>query len=84
MKSKIAVIIGGASGMGLGIAKTLGEHGTIFIGDLGKERVQNAVEELRALGINAHGQTCDVTDMIYHHFTLSHRQQLKSGLSVAL
>jgi len=63
MKNKTAVIIGGASGMGLGLAKALGEHGTIFIGDLGEDRVKNAVKELRVLGITAYGQTCDVTDI---------------------
>jgi NAD(P)-dependent dehydrogenase (short-subunit alcohol dehydrogenase family) len=67
MRNKTAVIIGGASGMGLGVAKELGVHGTIFIGDLGETGVQNAVEELRALGINAHGQKCDVTDISSLH-----------------
>jgi len=67
MKEKIAIIIGGASGMGFELAKELGEYGMVFIGDLGKDRVRDAVNELRMLGINAYGQTCDVTDISSLH-----------------
>ena len=63
MEKKIAVIVGGASGMGFEIARALGEYGVVFIGDLGESRVQNAVDNLTELGICAYGQTCDVTDI---------------------
>jgi NAD(P)-dependent dehydrogenase (short-subunit alcohol dehydrogenase family) len=67
VEKKIAVIIGGASGMGLGIAKALGKYGAIFIGDLDEGKIKSALEELRALGINAYGKTCDVTDITSLH-----------------
>ena len=67
MSKKVAVITGGASGMGFEIARELGEFGVVFIGDLGEDRVRNAVDQLRAQGIDAHGQACDVTDIASLH-----------------
>ena len=48
--------------MGLATAKVLGRDHRIVIADLGQDRIDVAVEELRGLGINASGFVCDVTD----------------------
>lgn len=63
MKGKVALITGGANGIGFGIAESFAEHGAIVILiDKNAEKVQSAAEELRARGQNVYGVACDVTD----------------------
>lgn len=62
MNEKIAVISGGASGMGLALTKELGKYGPVFIGDISESKIQQALEELRSQGIDAYGKRCDVSD----------------------
>lgn len=57
-----AVITGGAGGMGLATAKILGLDHRIILADLGQERIDAAVKELTALGIEAGGVVSDITD----------------------
>lgn len=57
-----AVITGGAGGMGLATAKIMGRDHRIVVADVSQERVDAAVAELVALGIDASGVTCDITD----------------------
>lgn len=58
----IAVITGGAGGMGLQTAKILGRDRTVLISDICAERLAGARAELTALGINAEVVQCDITD----------------------
>ncbi len=63
LASKTAVITGGASGIGLAIARRFATHGAaIEILDLQPAGLEAAVNELRAAGHHAHGETCDVAD----------------------
>lgn len=57
-----AVITGGAGGMGLATAKIMGRDHRIVLADVGQERVDAAVKELLALGVEAFGVVCDITD----------------------
>jgi NAD(P)-dependent dehydrogenase (short-subunit alcohol dehydrogenase family) len=58
----IAVITGGAGGMGLATAKILGRDHRVVISDVNRERLDEAVVELKALGVDADGVPCDITD----------------------
>jgi NAD(P)-dependent dehydrogenase (short-subunit alcohol dehydrogenase family) len=59
---KICVITGGGSGMGLSSAKILGEdHSIILVGRTVK-KLEGALEELRALGIDAEAFPGDASD----------------------
>jgi len=63
LASKTAVITGGASGIGLAIAKRFAAHGAaIEILDLQPAGIDTAVNELRGAGRHANGETCDVAD----------------------
>jgi len=63
LASKTAVITGGASGIGLAIARRFAAHGAaIEILDLQPAGLEVAVNELRAAGYSAHGEACDVAD----------------------
>ncbi len=63
LTSKTAVITGGASGIGLAIARRFAAHGAaIEILDLQPAPLDLAVNELRAAGHSANGEVCDVGD----------------------
>lgn len=48
LEGKVAVITGGASGIGLACAKRYAEEGAeVFISDIGASRLENAAEEIR-------------------------------------
>ena len=58
-----AVITGGASGIGLAVAKELGARGTrLVLADLPGERLDAAVAALVSEGRDASGIACDVSD----------------------
>jgi NAD(P)-dependent dehydrogenase (short-subunit alcohol dehydrogenase family) len=60
---ELAFITGGASGAGLGQAKVFGRAGCrIVIGDIRQQAIGQAVAELKAEGITAHGIVLDITD----------------------
>jgi NAD(P)-dependent dehydrogenase (short-subunit alcohol dehydrogenase family) len=60
---ELAFITGGASGAGLGQAKVFGRAGCrIVIGDIRQQAIDQAVAELKAEGITAHGIVLDITD----------------------
>lgn len=62
LKDKTVVITGGATGIGLALAKACGSEGArIVIGETRENRLQEAVAELEALGISAKYLVCDVT-----------------------
>lgn len=63
LKGRTAVVTGGGQGIGLACAQALGEAGArVVVGELVPERVKTAVERLRALKIDASGETLDVTN----------------------
>ena len=62
MQSKTVLITGGASGIGLGLAKRLGGDGhKIIIADMNMPAAEQAVADLAATGIDARAVLLDVT-----------------------
>ena len=62
---KIAVITGGASGLGLGIAEVLGKRGaTLALIDINHENVLKASESLSKNGLKVAAFQGDVTEII--------------------
>lgn len=62
LDGRVAVVTGGGQGIGAASAQALGEAGAkVVVAELQPDRVQNSVEELRKLGIDAHGEVLDVT-----------------------
>lgn len=57
-----SLITGGTGGMGLATAKILGKTHRIYLADLNQERIDKAVAELKALGIDAAGSVADISD----------------------
>ena len=60
--NRIAVVTGGAGGMGLATAKILGSDHQVILSDVRQERLDAAVADLNALGIEAEGVVSDITD----------------------
>jgi NAD(P)-dependent dehydrogenase (short-subunit alcohol dehydrogenase family) len=58
----VAVITGGAGGMGLATAKILGQHHHVVISDVVHKRLEEAIGELKNLGCDATAIVCDVID----------------------
>lgn len=62
-KGKTAVVTGGASGIGLGIARAVGGRGaSVVLADLDRQAIDDRVEDLRSAGIDVTGYQTDVTD----------------------
>lgn len=62
MKGRVAVITGGAAGIGLGAARTLAGAGAdIALFDIDDEKGATAAGELRKIGVKAEYYRCDVT-----------------------
>ena len=63
LAGKTAVITGGASGIGLAIARRFtAHHAAVEIIDLQQAHLDAAVAELRGAGYDAQGENCDVGD----------------------
>ncbi len=63
LKGRTAVVTGGGQGIGFACAQALGEAGaSVVVAELVPERVESAVKQLQALGIDATGEVLDVTD----------------------
>jgi NAD(P)-dependent dehydrogenase (short-subunit alcohol dehydrogenase family) len=61
LRDKVAFITGGASGLGLAMAKAFGREGMkVMIADIEQAALTRAVAELRDLQIRAEGVICDV------------------------
>jgi NADP-dependent 3-hydroxy acid dehydrogenase YdfG len=59
----VAVITGGASGIGFGLAKALGARGVkVMISDIRQDALDQAVKDLRKSGFEAAGTVTDVAD----------------------
>ncbi len=62
LNNRNVVITGGATGIGFALAKGLGATGCkVMIAEPDEERLRKAVDELRATGMQAEYQICDVT-----------------------
>ena len=62
LTSKVAVVTGGNGGIGLGIAMGLaGAGANIVVAARSVEKTAQALEDIRALGVEAYGITVDVT-----------------------
>lgn len=58
----IAVVVGGASGLGLACATELGRERPLLVADLPGARLKQSVGALRAVGVDAIGVGCDISD----------------------
>ena len=62
LNGKVAVVTGGSSGIGLGIAKGLGQAGAIVaIASRDQTKALEAVKQLSAVGVECYAVPCDVT-----------------------
>lgn len=63
LRNRVAVITGGASGIGFAAAERFGGEGAVVVlADISQANIDRAADALAAKGITAHGQICDVTD----------------------
>lgn len=63
LRGRAAVVIGGASGIGRGIALALAERGAdVLVADRDAERAEQVAEELAARGVRARAHATDATD----------------------
>lgn len=60
--ANVCVITGGGSGMGLEAAKFMPKDKIIVISGRTMSKLEGAVEQLKALGYDAHAKTCDTSD----------------------
>jgi NAD(P)-dependent dehydrogenase (short-subunit alcohol dehydrogenase family) len=64
LESKVAVVTGAASGIGLGMARAFGHEGMrVVLSDVSDERLHNAVTDLQSEGIECIGQIADVRSL---------------------
>ena len=59
---KVAVVTGGAGGMGLAAAHAIGRDHIVLIADVHQDRLDSAQGELTAAGIDCEATVCDITD----------------------
>ena len=63
LTGKIALVTGGAHGIGFAIAEGLARHGATVCFNCSSQRsLEKGMEAYRAAGIEAHGYVCNVTD----------------------
>lgn len=63
LRDRVAVVTGGASGIGLGMAKALASAGArLVLADIESEAAETAAQDLRDDGADAVGIACDVAD----------------------
>lgn len=63
LEGKVAIVTGGASGVGVGSARTLARHGAaVLVADLNGDGAAQIAEEIRGAGGRSVGVEVDVTD----------------------
>ncbi len=63
LKDKVAIVTGGADGIGKATALLLAEAGAhIVIGDLNIEKAQKVVQEVEQIGVRALAVQCNILD----------------------
>lgn len=60
--TSVAVVTGGAGGMGLAAAHALGRNGVVLICDVDSGRLDAAQRQLREAGVQCAATVCDITD----------------------
>lgn len=78
----ICVITGGGSGMGLAAAKILGKDHYIIIAGRTVKKLENAINELKAEGIEAEAFACDISDRASVDKLAAHANELGKISSV--
>lgn len=77
LEDRVAVVTGGAGGIGLALGRALGGAGMrVVLADIGPDKLESAVSELRADGVDAEGVVTDVAEassvQALHDATLEH------------
>ena len=63
-KNKVAVITGGASGVGLSLGRSLAKEGAeVILTDIEKKALNDAVKLLREEGLRVHSLIANVADL---------------------
>ncbi len=63
LKDKVAVVTGGSSGIGLGIARALAKEGThVVVVGMNEDKGMRVAEELKGYGVRASSYVCDVSN----------------------
>ncbi len=63
-RDRVAVVTGGASGIGLGMARAFAARGMrLMLADMDNDALDSAVSELREAGVTAEARRCDVSKL---------------------
>nr|XP_039251737.1 tropinone reductase-like 3 [Styela clava] len=63
LDGRVAIVTAGTDGIGLAIAKRLGQHGAhVVVSSRKQKNIDRAVDELNSIGIKVLGIPCDVAD----------------------
>jgi NAD(P)-dependent dehydrogenase (short-subunit alcohol dehydrogenase family) len=82
MPDSVAVVTGGAGGMGLATARILGRDHVVVVSDVRQAALDAAMAELAALGITAQAAVADITDRGSVHALLGKARSLGQVTSV--
>ena len=83
--NKVAVVTGGTAGIGLACAQLFGQLGAkVAICGTNPAKLAAALEELKAQGITAFGETCDVSDGESLKGFARHAEEALGGLDLSL
>ncbi|MDX1873829.1 SDR family oxidoreductase [Mycolicibacterium sp. 120266] len=80
--TNVAVVTGGAGGMGLAAAHALGRDSAVLICDVDSRRLQAAKRDLREAGVHCAATACDITDRSSVAAVVEQAQQLGTVTSV--
>ncbi|STZ74193.1 short-chain dehydrogenase/reductase SDR [Mycolicibacterium fortuitum] len=80
--AKIAVVTGGAGGMGLAAARVIGRDCAVLICDVDAAGLASAQRDLNAAGVECVTATCDITDPASVRQLVEQAQQLGTVMSV--